>query len=134
MSDTVALDGFEKHVYRGHDIFPGANKMLGSNPLPCYFYAVTLQYQQRPGVVGYSFSTGLIVPKEGSQTGEWTLALLNFLGESLPTYNPNAGRNGPAAGTPIMINTWLNETYRENPNGPSDHLVDETPGSWDNED
>lgn len=117
----------------GHDIFVGANRFTGKDALPGYYFVVTLQFQEQPGVIGYAVRAGMILPKEGSQTGEWTEALLGHLYTTLPTWWEGRPANARPSGFPVMIHIAPSETYREEPTGPADHLVDEEPGSWDDE-
>lgn len=110
MSNADQTKSIEPVDVDGHTIFVGADRF--SNPAPHFFYLVTLQFQERPGVTGFGTRSGLIIPREGSQTAEWTLALLGHLYKSLPTWWE--GRETPA-GFPVYVHIVPNETYREGP-------------------
>lgn len=112
MSSTDNTQPIQPVEVDGHMILVGANRLNGPNPLPSYYFVITLQFQDRPGVVGYGTRTGLVIPREGAQTGEWTEALLAHLYKSLPTWWE--GRDTPA-GFPVSMHVTKNETYHEGP-------------------
>lgn len=103
----------ERVSRKGFDFFPGATKWNGKREMPMYFYMVTLQWSPQPGVVGYGTRLGIMIPRDGSQTGEWYTELLTFLYESLPTYRPNALPGDPPPGFPLSIVVEELKTYRE---------------------